>query len=96
MLEQLEAGARRVTGHWIRWDARESLSQTHSQLRRDNPLRGAYVTVIEGCDKSCAYCVVPFTRGPERSRTSRSVMEEVRPGWRARVARKFSLLRSRT
>ena len=45
--------------------------------RRDNPHR-AYITIIEGCDKSCAYCVVPFTRGPERSRTSESVMEEAR------------------
>jgi tRNA-2-methylthio-N6-dimethylallyladenosine synthase len=45
--------------------------------RRDNPHR-AYITIIEGCDKSCAYCVVPFTRGPERSRTSDSVMAEAR------------------
>src|ERR1019366_6088100 len=45
--------------------------------RRDNPHR-AYITIIEGCDKSCAYCVVPFTRGPERSRTSESVMSEAR------------------
>ena len=43
--------------------------------RRDNPHR-AYITIIEGCDKSCAYCVVPFTRGPERSRTSDSVLRE--------------------
>ena len=45
--------------------------------RRDNPHR-AYITIIEGCDKSCAYCVVPFTRGPERSRTSASVLKEAR------------------
>src|SRR6185312_3231884 len=38
----------------------------------------AYLTIIEGCDKSCAYCVVPFTRGPERSRTSESVMREAK------------------
>jgi len=39
-------------------------------------IRIALLTIIEGCDKSCAYCVVPFTRGPERSRTSASVMSE--------------------
>ncbi|HZQ94685.1 MAG TPA: tRNA (N6-isopentenyl adenosine(37)-C2)-methylthiotransferase MiaB [Candidatus Sulfotelmatobacter sp.] len=44
---------------------------------RTNPHRG-YITIIEGCDKFCAYCVVPFTRGKERSRTSRSVLAEAR------------------
>jgi len=44
---------------------------------RTNPHRG-YITIIEGCDKFCAYCVVPFTRGKERSRTSDSVLTEAR------------------
>src|SRR5215831_16106275 len=44
---------------------------------RTNPHRG-YITIIEGCDKFCAYCVVPFTRGKERSRTSESVLVEAR------------------
>ena len=45
--------------------------------RRDHPFR-AYLTIIEGCDKACSYCVVPYTRGPERSRESASVLREVR------------------
>jgi tRNA-2-methylthio-N6-dimethylallyladenosine synthase len=44
---------------------------------RTNPHRG-YITIIEGCDKFCAYCVVPFTRGKERSRTVDSVLAEAR------------------
>ncbi len=44
---------------------------------RTNPHRG-YITIIEGCDKFCAYCVVPFTRGKERSRASESVLAEAR------------------
>ena len=44
---------------------------------RTNPHRG-YITIIEGCDKFCAYCVVPYTRGKERSRTSDSVLREAR------------------
>jgi tRNA-2-methylthio-N6-dimethylallyladenosine synthase len=44
---------------------------------RTNPHRG-YITIIEGCDKFCAYCVVPFTRGKERSRTAESVLAEGR------------------
>jgi tRNA-2-methylthio-N6-dimethylallyladenosine synthase len=71
MLVQLESGARRVTG--LSLDTEETFDTPFT--RRDNPHR-AYITIIEGCDKSCAYCVVPFTRGPERSRTSESVMRE--------------------
>jgi tRNA-2-methylthio-N6-dimethylallyladenosine synthase len=73
MLVQLEAGNRRVTGLSLDTDATFDTPYT----RRDNPHR-AYITIIEGCDKSCAYCVVPFTRGPERSRTSESVLNEAR------------------
>ena len=71
MLVQLEAGNRRVTGLSLSTDETFDTPLT----RRDNPYR-AYITIIEGCDKSCAYCVVPFTRGPERSRTSASVIRE--------------------
>jgi len=73
MLGQLEAGNRRVTG--LSLDTGETFNTPFT--RRNNPHR-AYITIIEGCDKSCAYCVVPFTRGPERSRTSESVMAESR------------------
>ena len=73
MLVQLEAGNKRVTG--LSLDTDETFDTPFA--RRDNPHR-AYLTIIEGCDKSCAYCVVPFTRGPERSRTSESVLEEMR------------------
>jgi tRNA-2-methylthio-N6-dimethylallyladenosine synthase len=71
MLVQLEAGNRRVTG--LSLETTETFDTPFTA--RDNPHR-AYITIIEGCDKSCAYCVVPFTRGPERSRTSESVLRE--------------------
>ena len=37
----------------------------------------AYVTVIEGCDQFCTFCIVPFTRGRERCRRSGEILEEV-------------------
>ena len=73
LLSQLEAGNQRVTG--LDNDTDETFETPVT--RRDNPWR-AYLTIIEGCDKACAYCVVPFTRGPERSRASDSVLREVR------------------
>src|SRR6266571_5207352 len=73
MLAELEAGNRRVTG--LDTDTDETFET--EVTRRDNPWR-AYLTIIEGCDKACSYCVVPYTRGPERSRASDAILREVR------------------
>jgi tRNA-2-methylthio-N6-dimethylallyladenosine synthase len=72
MLTRLEAGNHRVTG--LDTDTDETFET--EVTRRDNPWR-AYLTIIEGCDKACSYCVVPYTRGPERSRASDSILREV-------------------
>src|SRR4051812_37041456 len=56
LLFQLDPGARRAGAPPL---APEEPFDPPSP-RRDNPHR-AYITIIEGCDKSCAYCVVPFT-----------------------------------
>src|SRR5436305_1491953 len=74
MLVQVEAGKQRVTG----LDDRQTDECFETEFTaRTNPHRG-YITIIEGCDKFCAYCVVPFTRGKERSRGSQSVLAEAR------------------
>src|ERR1700676_1192871 len=71
LLAQLEGGQRRVSG--LDTDTEETFET--EVTRRDNPLR-AYITIIEGCDYSCSYCVVPHTRGPERSPPSEAVLSE--------------------
>jgi tRNA-2-methylthio-N6-dimethylallyladenosine synthase len=74
MLVQLDLGNDRVTG----LDDRQTDECFETEFTaRTNPHRG-YITIIEGCDKFCAYCVVPFTRGKERSRSSDSVLAEAR------------------
>ena len=73
MLVQIEEG-KRTTG----LDDRQTDYCFETEYTsRINPHRG-YITIIEGCDKFCAYCVVPYTRGKERSRTSSSVLAEAR------------------
>lgn len=74
MLTRLEAGESRITG----LDDRQTEDTFETEFTaRQNPYRG-YITIIEGCDKFCSYCVVPYTRGKERSRGSSSVLAEAR------------------
>src|SRR5277367_771503 len=73
MVAELEAGGRRVMG--LDLDTEETFETEIT--RRDNPFR-AYLTIIEGCNYACSYCVVPHTRGPERSRPSDAVLTEAR------------------
>jgi tRNA-2-methylthio-N6-dimethylallyladenosine synthase len=90
MLTQLEAGSQKTEAEFRKPEAgrplvritglddRETDECFETEFTaRTNPHRG-YITIIEGCDKFCAYCVVPFTRGKERSRTSESVLAEAR------------------
>jgi tRNA-2-methylthio-N6-dimethylallyladenosine synthase len=68
----------------------EDVSFPLGVARRNDPYK-AYVTIIEGCNEFCAFCVVPYTRGHERMRPAADILAEAREAV-DRGAREIQLL----
>ena len=49
-----------------------------NQIKNTDTKISSFVTIQEGCDKFCNFCVVPYTRGPEYSRSPLEIMQEVK------------------
>ena len=89
-LPEMIARHARDRGHVLETDFPALEKFDHLPQARDTAI-SAFLTVQEGCDKFCTFCVVPYTRGPEHSRAPQAILAEAR-GLAARGARELTLL----
>jgi tRNA-2-methylthio-N6-dimethylallyladenosine synthase len=90
MLPTLVEQASRTRVSQVDLGAHDNVAFPFGVTRRDDRVR-AWVTIIEGCNEYCSFCVVPYTRGHERMRPRADILAEVRDA-AARGLREVQLL----
>ncbi len=72
MIDDLSINPKQINTEFI-------INEKFDYLTEQKKIQGisSYVTIQEGCDKFCSFCVVPYTRGPEYSRPMKSLIDEV-------------------
>ncbi len=74
LIKEVEAGSKAINVLL----SREETYAEISPVRRDKNRVSAFISITRGCDNMCAFCVVPFTRGRERSRDPKDILKELK------------------
>jgi tRNA-2-methylthio-N6-dimethylallyladenosine synthase len=77
LVDRARSSAGRPAGPVMDLSPYDDVSWPLGVTRRSDPVK-AYVTIIEGCNEFCSFCVVPYTRGHERMRPKADILAEVR------------------
>jgi len=86
LVHKAEAGSR----HFVQVEFDKTLAYS-TQTKVHGTKAQAFVNIMKGCDKYCTYCIVPFTRGREKSRTIHEVLDDL-AGLVAKGVREVTLL----